>query len=241
MVKKSDSFLLEGTNKDTAVVVIHGFTVSPDYMRDIAKDINDCGYTVYAPMLAGHGVDEEYFKTASYKDWMQNACDSVQLLKDKGYRKVIALGHSMGGLLSLYLAQEKLVDAVISLAAPYHITRYKKVLFFTTFCKNRFTAMGGNDYRDGYFRYHSASGKSIGQLVKAIHLIRKNHDKIECPAFIVNATNDKTVVPVSGGIIYNKISSSEKHYMDIDTEHQCTIEHRHKYMPQVLEFIKKHS
>lgn len=50
-------FSLQGGN--IGILLIHGFTACPIDLKPLGEILNSFGYTVYAPLLAGHGRTPE--------------------------------------------------------------------------------------------------------------------------------------------------------------------------------------
>lgn len=98
-------------------LVLHGFMANPSEVRWLAQGLADAGFTSYAPRLAGHGARPEDMQRMRWQDWVLSALDAYHLLRATCER-VAVLGHSMGGLLALLLAQSHPVDALVLAAVP---------------------------------------------------------------------------------------------------------------------------
>ncbi|MEO8559800.1 MAG: alpha/beta fold hydrolase, partial [Rhodospirillales bacterium] len=99
------SFFYPGTN-GAGVVLVHGLTGTPTEMRYIGRGLNARGYSVYAPVLAGHCGTEAQLLTTGWRDWLastEQACDWLAGQVDRLY----VAGLSMGALLSLQMAARK--------------------------------------------------------------------------------------------------------------------------------------
>ncbi len=96
------SIFSRGTNGH-GVLLIHGITGSPPEMKHVAKRLNRAGYTVYAPLLAGHGVDIATLRATRWEDWFESVCKSALWLGERTDRLYVA-GVCVGGLLGLHLA-----------------------------------------------------------------------------------------------------------------------------------------
>ena len=103
--------LHEGHRKD-AVVLIHGLTDSPYYMRAIAERFFPAGANVVLPLLPAHGLIEpdEAFEDGDlaekWKATARHAVDVATLLGDR----VSVGGLSTGGALSVYAPARCSVD-----------------------------------------------------------------------------------------------------------------------------------
>lgn len=88
------------------VLLVHGLGGTPIEMRFVARAMAQAGHTVYNMQLAGHCGTPEELRTSTWREWY----GSVEAAHDR-LRKhcdiVVAGGLSMGGILSLHLAQNR--------------------------------------------------------------------------------------------------------------------------------------
>lgn len=108
------SFLGRGTN-GRGVLLVHGVTGSPVEMKYIAKHLHKSGYTVYAPLLAGHGIDMQALRRSRWEDWYDSIAQNCEWLKGE-VDQVVMAGVCVGGLLGLRLAHH---DPAIRAATIY--------------------------------------------------------------------------------------------------------------------------
>ncbi len=106
------------------VLLIHGYTATPENYIPLCKAIEKKGYTVYATLVAGHGLDANYLNTASYIDWY-NSLKYGYLAISKACEKIIVIGESAGALLALLVANYNKVDKVM-LFSPAFKTKDKR-------------------------------------------------------------------------------------------------------------------
>lgn len=234
--ERAKDILLQGSK--TGVLVLHGFTSSPSYMHPIGEALNQAGYSVYVPRLPGHGTDVRDMARYGCPEWCQAARQAGQVLLDMGCEKVFCLGHSLGGVLALYLAEEHLVDGIVTLAAPYYIFRYWRIRLFSRFCPKSLRPMGSGREQEGGFRYSKTTGKSVGDLLDTMKTVHNRLGEVECPALIISCSEDKTVIPSSAQHIHRYIGSENKQYLPIRAPHQCTLDHLDLYLDQVLRFLQ---
>lgn len=102
-----------GDNARIGIVLVHGFTGSPDSTVPWAKYLNERGYTVNAIRLPGHGTTWQDANTKRLSDLQGAVDDAVQ---DMGSRtdRVFLMAQSFGCALALRVAAEQ-PDAVAGL------------------------------------------------------------------------------------------------------------------------------
>lgn len=100
-----------------AALLIHGFPGTPAEMHPLAMLLHEAGWSVDGPLLPGFGADIATLPDHHHADWVGAIDAEVRLLKQK-HQKVILIGHSMGGALSLHAATHLQPDALI-LFAPF--------------------------------------------------------------------------------------------------------------------------
>src|SRR5579859_1374609 len=88
----------------TGCLLLHGLSSSPFTMRELGRQLADRGFTVAAPLLAGHGTSPEDLRTKTWADWVISAEQGLAQLRAHGCRRIYLAGLSLGGALSLYLA-----------------------------------------------------------------------------------------------------------------------------------------
>lgn len=87
-------------------LVLHGFTGSPVSMRPLAEALADAGFAVEMPRLPGHGTNVADLVETGWDDWLTEAERALTALQARtGDGKVVVAGLSMGGALTLALAQ----------------------------------------------------------------------------------------------------------------------------------------
>lgn len=90
---------------DIGVLVVHGYTGTPQSMRGWAEHLAGAGYTVRLPLLPGHGTTWQEMNRTRWQDWYAEADRSFAELRSR-CDQVFVAGLSMGGLLATKLALE---------------------------------------------------------------------------------------------------------------------------------------
>lgn len=114
-LKDKFSYFLPGTN-GKGVLLIHGLTGIPAEMKFVARHLNRAGYSVYAPLLAGHGIDKVTLIKTRWQDWLESVMEAAQQLGSE-VEAVYTAGICVGGKLGMMAAER--LPHIIKAAAIY--------------------------------------------------------------------------------------------------------------------------
>ncbi|WP_372364444.1 alpha/beta hydrolase [Candidatus Uabimicrobium sp. HlEnr_7] len=119
---------LELPGERAAFLLLHGFTGLPDEMCGLAKFLNEKGFHVSVPLLAGHGTTPEDLATTTWKDW-ENSANEALIELEKLNIPIFIIGVCAGGLLAYTLASKKQkIAGLVSMAAFYELPGYFKYI-----------------------------------------------------------------------------------------------------------------
>ncbi len=93
--KEIPAFFVD-SKSSKAALIIHGYASSKNEMLGFGYEIAEKGYNSYIIDLRGHGENENVFD----ENVIYDVNGVIKKLKEK-YEKIITIGHSLGGLLSL--------------------------------------------------------------------------------------------------------------------------------------------
>lgn len=116
-----------------AVLLLHGFTTAPPQLNSITQKLENLNITYHVPNILGFGLNStNLLREVRCEDWFREALDHFDVLKMFA-EEVSIVGHSMGGVLATFVAQQRKVKHLI-LSAPafYSVPRdqsYKNILF----------------------------------------------------------------------------------------------------------------
>lgn len=238
--ESAKEFYYKGNN--TGVLLIHGFTGTPSEVRFLGEFLRDKGYTVKGILLKGHGTTPEDMRKCGYRDWIRGAVEGYKSLKQE-CDEVFAVGLSMGGLLSLYLARNYDVKGVAALSAPIRIHGRMAAL---SFIERQFKAhvLRNPVKKDiNIISYDKSPLISVHNLFKLIRHIKADLPYIEKPVLIMQSYGDRTVSPMSANIIYNSIGSKDKSIIYLHKSgHVITCDNeKEQVFEEVYGFIKNKS
>ncbi|MBI3507524.1 MAG: alpha/beta fold hydrolase [Proteobacteria bacterium] len=89
-----------GGPQDCSVLLIHGLTDSPHYMRDVGDTFHNRGCNVVGVRLTGHGTRPEDLHRVTLDQWKEDVRRGLELAQAVG-KTVHVAGMSLGGALAL--------------------------------------------------------------------------------------------------------------------------------------------
>ena len=237
-------FFFEGDGH--GVLLIHGFTGSAGHMRLLGEGLRDQGFTVQGINLPGHASSMEEMGRTDWKDWLGAAREALGELRGKCDRVSVA-GLSMGGVLTLLLAEEMQVTACAPISAPMAVQNKLMPLARIAAPFMPMTWWGGGEERptqldDRYdFGYPGFPTKCAASLSKLIRMARGNLHAITCPIVAVQSRADETISADSADVIMAGVSSEVKGTLWLeDVPHVCTISREHARIAQAVgELLRK--
>ena len=237
-------FFLEGG--DHAVLLIHGFTGSAAHMRLIGEGLHQQGFTVKGINLPGHAQSMEAMGKTGWQDWLGAGRAAVTELKAK-YPRVSVCGLSMGGVITLLLAEEMPLTACAPISAPMAVQNKLMPLAKFAAPLMPMTWWGGDPERptlldDDYdYGYPGFPTKCAADLSKLIKMARRNLHAITCPILAVQSHADETISADSADVIMAGVSSEVKGTLWLEkVPHVCTISPEHSRISQAIgELLRK--
>jgi pimeloyl-ACP methyl ester carboxylesterase len=117
-----------GAPVENAVILFHGFTNCPQQFDLLARRFHARGCNVYVPRLPRHGLKDRLTTTLAdltIPELARCTLDAFASARGLG-RRVSSVGLSLGGSMSLWLAQAMPIDLAVAVAPflmPIHISR----------------------------------------------------------------------------------------------------------------------
>ena len=224
VMQGAEPFYHEGSS--IGILVCHGFTGTTQSMRPLGEAYKNFGFTVCGPRLKGHGTSYEEKETTSYHDWIASIEEGLQWLKERCH-VIFVTGLSMGGTLTLYLAEKyPEVKGIIPINAAVSLPAMEALLQAE---HPRYIDAIGSDIKDPNsveLAYEKTPTKSVEQIVELVKVVRMDLNKIICPALIFVSDEDHVVPPDNSMIIFENISSDDKElYRLTNSYHVATLDY----------------
>jgi carboxylesterase len=230
---------------ETGIIFFHGFTASPYEGKDFAAHFAQKGYTVWAPLLPGHGTHPVDLVKTTWEDWYSYAENCFLELK-QSCKKIILAGQSMGGSLALSLASRYSIDAVITLAAAVFLKDWrlkllpvaKKLLNYQY--KSRGPDISLQEVKKNNASYHKYPISSIEEFLKLLEHTKQNLKLVKAPLLLFHSKKDHTVTYKNMNYILNHVSSKIKEKITLQNSyHIISLDQEKTKVFKVIEdFIK---
>jgi len=242
-----EPFFFKGTN-GKGILLLHGLTSTPHQLKQLGRHLNEKGYTVHAPLIAGHGTDPADLAKTRHKDWLESAKQALDKLNEHS-DQIYVVGNSLGGNIALYLGYEqyKKINGIVVLGTPIYIHREELARYLLPLYKYfyKYLEKSRDDYRAQYIDYTDEVCYSVFPT-KALHdffLFMKNKlvpilPEIKVPTLIIHANKDPWSKPRSAQYIHQNLGTKDKKIYWVDTD-QHTLIHKFDRFNEVFERIAK--
>ncbi|MCM3767063.1 carboxylesterase [Neobacillus niacini] len=220
----AESFFIEGSK--VGILLSHGFMGTPQSVRHLGVKLSQLGYTVFAPLLTGHGTYPHDLENATHGDWISDLEAGYKYLNER-CSTIFVMGQSMGGALSLWLANKyPNINGVITINAALSIPDYEYLVGKTS---PRFLPEGPPDIRL----------KGVQEItydmvpLRAIHeiqaLMKKTPDiipTINQPILCFKSIVDHVVPPENTDYILDHVGSIQKEAVTLyHSYHVASMDH----------------
>ena len=187
------------------VVLCHGFTGTTHSVRPWAEHLAAAGLSVSAPRLPGHGTRWQDLSATGFADWyaeLERAFDDLHRRCDT----VFAMGLSMGGTLTLRLAEERgdqLAGLVVVNASLASERRDVKLVPLLSRVLASLPGIASDVKKPGVteLAYPRVPLAALASLRAAWPVVRRDLSRITCPVLVYRSAVDHVVEPVSGRVL----------------------------------------
>ncbi|RUM25843.1 carboxylesterase [Rhizobium vallis] len=251
------SFFEPGTS-GKAVLLVHGLTGAPAEMRLVARRFHRRGYSVYAPLLAGHGDTATTLRRSCWQDWLETVETAAEWLARRN-DAVFAAGICVGGKLCLMAAANAPmhVDAVALYSPCFHydgwqVPRYQSLLSQHLSWLSPIPLLGRLSFKEtpslgikdtrmrrmiaGLSRegiLDAFPAKALFEMHRLGETVKARLAKISTPTLIVHSRQDDLSGPSHARFIADHIGSRHHlHWLD-DSYHMIHVDRQHREVADV--------
>jgi len=241
VIAGAEPYSASGDNR--GALVLHGFTGNPQSMRGLAVALADAGFTVEMPLLPGHGTAVEDMLDTRWKDWSQAA---ERAYTDLAARTdaVVVVGLSMGGSLSVWLAEHHPEIAALSLVNPLLIAPDADTIGFVQAMID-----AGDDVAPGIGSDIALEGvaetaypgmplQAALSLFEGVAEVEALLGQVCCPVLLFTSTQDHVVDPKSSALLMERATGPVDQVVLERSYHVATLDYdKDEIETRTVEFL----
>lgn len=255
VMEGAEPFSLGDKDSDVAVLFVHGFVGATDNFGDVPERVADLGVFVDVMLLPGHGTRARDLRKVPADELLDAVLAKVRELKSS-HKRVILVGHSMGGALSTLAASEEAVDGLVLGAAYFGVThKWYYGLHPETWAKitapvvpwifkgQIFLQINDKSQRKNITSYRWIPSKAavtlgkLGKRVRTPEVLRA----VECPVLMFHAKGDVAASPDAAEHALKTMASEDKKlvWLDRSNHHIFWDYDRETVAEETVAFVKR--
>jgi carboxylesterase len=239
----TEAFSFDG--KDTAVLLVHGFSGSPQGMRLWGEALRDAGFAVLCPVLPGHGSHWRDLALARYPAWAE-ACLAALDGLHRRYPKVVVGALSFGGALALHLCANRPTVVRGLVAVNPFLYSTDRRLFALPVLKHLLGSVPGvgSDIADPTMKEIADERvplKTFASLAAFQKIVRSELPRVTQPLRIYASRQDHVVNPSNARYVAEHVGSSDKELIWLERSyHVATLDlERQQIFQGSIEFFRR--
>lgn len=231
----------------TGCLLLHGFTAAPHEMVRLGAHLANRGYTALGVRLAGHGTSPQDLARTRWPDWLASAEDGLHLLRGLCDR-IVVMGMSMGGLLSILLSVDQPPAGLVLMSTPITLLRSPLRRWLKPLSLILPSVPKGppdwfdpsvNAERVAYSVYPTRAAAEVQELTVQA---RAALPRITIPTMVLHSRSDTFVVPKNAELLLAEIGAQDKrlvmvegsnHLITLDAARRQVFEAAHAFVRRV--------
>ncbi|MCX5771571.1 MAG: alpha/beta fold hydrolase [Candidatus Hydrogenedentes bacterium] len=221
---------LGSPNAECAVLLVHGYLGCGNNFGPLPERLAENGFRVRVMLLPGHGTSPRELAKVSRTQLISAVLEEIDRIRPN-HKRLILVGHSMGGTLCTLAAAQRQIDGLV-LAAPYFgvTSHWYYALKPETWAKitgplvpwlykgQQMVQVNKPDARPHIVSYRWVPASSVNNLMGLAELANNPGllAKILCPVLLIHSRNDQAASPKAAQDALNLISSKNKKTIWVD-------------------------
>lgn len=193
-------FFYQGNQR--AVLLLHGLTGTPQDMKRMGQYLHQQGYSCYGPIYEGHGLGAEALLKTEPNQWFQDAVGAYKHLQEQGFEQIAVIGHSMGGIFTLALAEQlrsHRIDAaaelkgLVTMCSPVQKRNHAELANRVVAYGKQYKELQRKDASMIEFEVHKLEQQNmdmLGQISDISAQAGYDLNQIDVPVFVVQGDQD---------------------------------------------------
>ena len=201
-------------------VLLHGFTAAPKEMRPLGDYLAARNYTVRGVRYAGHGTSPRDLARTTRHDWVASAETAVAELRSR-CSQVWSIGLSLGGLISLQLAEKHLVDGLCAIAPaifpPDRRMAVARLLApFLPYSRKDLADLHDPFALAAHADYEWFPTRAVAELNALMLHTRRRLNQIDVPLLLIFARHDRVVSLSTLDYLWRRVASNDKQQLILE-------------------------
>jgi carboxylesterase len=220
----------DGEANGAAALCLHGLTGTPYEVRPVAEALLARGIRVRAPWMAGHEGGAEVLATTPREAWVEEARALLAELRAE-HERVFLVGVSMGGLVSLRLAETETVDGMVVIGVPLVLAPPVPQLLplIRRFVSSRPKSDSDIQEPRARARHPGLSAMPFSAVAELIALqseVIPDLARVQAPILVAHGRLDRTARPRDAKRILDEVGSNEKELFYLERSgHVATVDY----------------
>jgi carboxylesterase len=212
------------------VLVIHGFTGSPQGLRGLAEAFAAAGFAVDLPLLSGHATAVEDMMDRRFEDWRAETEASYAALAER-CRRVVVAGLSMGGTLAAALcaAHPEIAGLVVVNPAvePPADSFLEMLEGGLSGGVTTIPAIGSDIAAPGVreLAYGATPVAPLLSMMEGVQALAADLGRIRCPVLVFTSRDDHVVPPSNSDYLAAHVSGPVERVALERSYHVATLDH----------------
>ncbi len=231
------------TGDGRGALVLHGFTGNPQSMRGLALALADAGLTVEMPLLPGHGTEMDDMLPTRWENW-SGAAEAAYADLAARSDSVAVVGLSMGGTLSVWLAQHHPEIAGLALVNPLLMSPDEATVSFVQSMVD-----GGDELAPGVgsdiamegaveYAYDGLPLRAALSLFAAAGEVEAALESVVCPVLVFTSRQDHVVDPKSSELLVARAKGPVEQVVLERSYHVATLDYdKDEIEARTVEFV----
>jgi carboxylesterase len=230
-------------------LLVHGFTSTPYDLRALGDYLAARNYTVYAPLIAGHGTHPHDLARTNLADWLESIHAAYYALR-RECEKVFCVGISLGATFLVNLAGQIYPSGLVLIGCPFvvrHYSFYRFAYYCFRLCRVRFIRKWYAHSLDPAIRrqrpnYHYLPVTCAPDVARAMKLSLQMLPRLECPVLLLQSTQDHAADSSSIRVFMERTRAIEREVIWVPNRyHVLTIDHgKEETFAQITRFLERH-
>jgi len=248
ILKGGEPFFFPGD--EIGCLLAHGFTATPQEVRELGQRLAMEGRTVLGIRLFAHATDVRDMPRVRWQDWMASVEDGYHLLQDI-CSKIIFLGFSTGGAICLCLAQNLPALGAVIMSTPHKLPSDRRIQLLRPIIRPlsyiyRFYPKGPPDFvdplaREARVQYNHYPLRSVPELDELFSNMRKVLPQLHLPVLFIHSKDDRFVPPEHMHANFDLLGSEDKSMVLVEgSNHIITCDAaREQVFSEACEFVNR--